>query len=155
MRPGLAISLVIAGLAGQAASAATAATFPVDDAGSLPWRATAVMQWRTPGPNRQSGDIVDGAATVTLVLNTARWVHRVGRIYMLLPDPPSGPVSVSWTTQGRLLPGSLVSGDRALVYAGPITSNSISDTVDVSVHADGRRLTSEQDLHFQFEIDVE
>jgi hypothetical protein len=153
MKTARGLGLILAALA--ASTPAAAAIFPVDDGASLPGRATTVMRWRTPGPNRPGGDIVDGGAAVTLILNTAPWVRRVGRIYMLLPQPSCGPVSVSWTTQGRLLPGSLVSGQRALVYAGPITASAISDTVVVSVHADGRRLTSAEDLHFQFEIDVE
>jgi hypothetical protein len=74
---------------------------------------------------------------------------------MLLPEPPIGPVSVDWTTQGRLLPGSLVSGQRTLIYAGPITTRILSDTMAVSVHVDGSRLSSDQDLDFHFEIDVE
>jgi len=137
------------------AGRAAAATFPVDDSATLPHRSSAVMRWRSAAPNPIDGNIVDGTTVVTLVLNTAPFLHRVGRIYMLLPEPPIGPVSVDWTTQGRLLPGSLVSGGRTLIYAGPITMRILSDTMAVSVHADGSRLSSDQDLDFHFEIDVE
>lgn len=137
------------------ADQAAAATFPVDDSATLPHRSSAVMRWRSAAPNPIDGNIVDGTTVVTLVLNTAPFLHRVGRIYMLLPEPPIGPVSVDWTTQGRLLPGSLMSGQRTLIYAGPITTRILSDTMAVSVHADGSRLNSDQDLDFHFEIDVE
>jgi len=137
------------------AAPAAAATWPVDDSASLPGRATAVMQSRPPGPDRAGGAIAEGQTTVRLVLNTARWVRRSGRIYMLAASPPSGPVEVSWTTQGRLLPGSMVTGERGLVYAGPITAAAIADTVTVRVATDARRLVADEDLAFQFEIDVE
>jgi len=148
---GLALAAVVCGQA----PLAVAATYAVDDGASLPWRATTIMKWRTPGPNRLNGNIVDGVTVVTLVLNTAPWLHRFGRIYMFLPEPASGPVTANWTTQGRLLPGSLVAGQRTLIYAGQITTSSISDTVTMNVHADGRRLTSDQNLDFQFEIEVQ
>jgi hypothetical protein len=113
------------------------------------------MRWRTPTPNAPDGAIVDGATVVTVVLATAPWLHRYGRIYMLLPEPPLTPVIVNWTTQGRFLPGSLFPGHRTLIYSGPISAARMSDTMTVEVHADGRRLTSDQDLNFHFEIDVE
>jgi hypothetical protein len=134
---------------------AAAATYPIDDSASLPGEAQVQMKWRTFGPNRRAVDAVDGATVVTLRLNTSRWVNHVGRIYMVLPAQPQGQVTVDWSTQGRLLPGTLLSGDRTLVYAGPITTPIIEDTIRVQVHADGRRLVSAQRLQFRFEIDVE
>jgi len=136
-------------------SDALAATFPVDDSTSLPGVAQTKMQWRSLGPNRVAGDFVDGATVVTLRLNTARWINRVGQIYMVLPSQPIGLVNVNWTTQGKLLPGTLVSGSRALIYAGLIRAPTIEDTIEVHVHTDGKRLTSAQRLQFNFEIDVE
>jgi len=142
-------------LACGASSSAAAATWRVDDSATLPGEATTAMHWRSVGPTRRDGAIVDGATVVTLVLNTAPWLHRIGRIYMFLPEQSIGPVDVSWQTQGRLRPGSLVSGQRTLVWAGPITAARITDTLAVTVSADGRRLVSPQRLDFQFQIDVE
>ena len=144
-------ALMLSGLA----CTAEAATFRVDDSASLPGEAVTRMRWRTPGPSRQAGDIVDGAAVVTLRLNTAPFINRSGRIYMVLPAQPVGTISVDWTTQGRMLPGMLVSGNRALVYAGPIRGAMLEDTITLSIHADGKRLVSAQRLQFHFEIDVE
>ena len=134
---------------------AQAATYRVDDTASLPGEAVTKMRWRTPGPNRLAGDVVNGSAIVTLRLNTASFINRSGRIYMVLPPQPVGAVSVEWTTQGRMLPGALVSGNRALVYAGPIRGAMLEDTFTLAMHTDGKRLVSAQRLQFHFEIDVE
>jgi hypothetical protein len=152
--PALSVALGLL-IANAVACSATAATFPVDDTATLPGRAISVMRWRTPGPSASSGNIVDGSTVVTVVLDTEPWLHRYGRIYMVAPQPPLAPVTVDWTTQGRFLPGRLLPGQRALIYAGPVTTKRLSDTMTVGVHTDGRRLTSSQDLHFSFEIDVE
>ena len=144
-------ALVLSGLA----CTADAATYRVDDSATLPGEAVTRMRWRTPGPSRQAGDIVDGAAVVALRLNTAPFVNRSGRIYMVLPAQPVGTITVDWTTLGRMLPGALVSGNRTLVYAGPIRGAMLEDTFTLFVHADGKRLVSAQRLQFHFEIDVE
>lgn len=151
MGTAMALAAVIAAVTGGA----WAATYPVDDSASLPGRSSAAMKWRTPGPSRLGGDFVDGATAVTLILHTAPWLGRTGRIYMKLGEQPIGPVRVEWTTQGRMLPGVLNSGDRALVYAGPIRARQLADTLFLQVHADGRRLNASQNLRFQFEIDVD
>lgn len=134
---------------------AIGATYPIDDSASLPGQAQVQMRWRTFGPKRRGADTVDGTTVVTLRLNTARWINHVGRIYMVLPAQPQGPVDVEWATQGRLLPGTLRSGERTLVFAGPIKAPLIEDTIRVQVHTDGRRLLAAQRLQFHFEIDVE
>jgi len=92
---------------------------------------------------------------VTIRLNTAPWQNRSGRIYLVLPEQPVGPVTAAWTTQGKLLAGQVISGNRTVVYAGPIRTASIEDTITMRVQADGRRLAATQRLQFHFEIDVE
>jgi len=138
-----------------AGPAVRAATYPVDDMATLPGRSTVTMKWRTAGPTPGDGNMLDGATAVTMILNTAPWIGRTGRVYMKLDETPAGPVQVEWTTQGRLLAGFLTPGVRALVYAGPIRARQLTDTLFVHVHADGRRLSAEQQLHFKFEIDVD
>ena len=137
------------------AAAATAATFPVDDSQSLPREGNVNMEWRSLAPNRAVGHAIDGRMVVTLRLNTAPWINRNGKIYMVLPEQSIGEVTAEWTTQGRLLPGRIVSGNRALVYAGPIRTNILEDTIALRISADGRRLEASQRLQFNFEIDVE
>jgi hypothetical protein len=131
-----------------------AATFPVDDSASQPVDAAAQMQWRSRNP--AAGDHrVEGATQVNIRLDTHAWVGKTGRIYMTLPPQPIGPVEVEWRSQGRLLSGKFVAGQRGLVYAGRIDTPRLEDLFTVVIRADGRLLNAPQRLRFGFEIDVE
>jgi hypothetical protein len=88
-------------------------------------------------------------------LNLAPWLNRNGKVFMALGEQPIGQVKASWSTQGRLLPGELTSGNRTLVFAGPIRSGMLEDTITLKLEADGRRLLNAQRLQFHFEIDVD
>ena len=142
-------------LAALLASPASAGTFRVDDSASIPNETNVTMRWKSVNPNRYTGNTVEAAILITLRLNVAPWLNKSGRIYMALPQQPIGPVNVEWTTQGRLLPGKLISGERTLVYAGPIRSRTLEDTFGVKVETDGKRLANPQRLQFHFEIDVD
>ncbi len=145
------LAWLIATLALQAG----AATFRIDDSASLPNESSTPMKWKSLAPGRNAGNLVEGASVITVRLNVAPWANRAGKIYMTLPPVPLGEVTADWTTQGTLLPGHLVSGNRTLVYSGPIRSKFIEDTIVLTLQADGRRLTSAQRLQFQFEIDID
>lgn len=132
-----------------------AATFRVDDSASLPGEAATTMRWKSLAPSRTAGNLVDGATIVTVRLNLAPWLNRDGKIYLVLPSLPIGQVTAAWTSQGRLLPGELISGNRTLVYTGPIRASVLEDTLALKLQTDGRRLGSPQRLQFHFEIDVE
>jgi len=138
-----------------AVTLADAATFRVDDSATLPNEANTPMQWRSLAPNRVAGNAVDGTSVFTVRLNTSPWLNKIGRIYMALPEQAIGTVTAEWSTQGRLLPGTLVSGNRTLVYSGPIRTPLLEDTIALRISADGRRLVSPQRLQFYFEIDVD
>lgn len=157
---GRALRLVLLAVAGVVATAAAfdvrAATYIVDDSSTLPFETQVPGRWRnTIGANRQMSNEIEGGATVNIRLNLAPWQNRNGRIYLALPQQPIGVVNVEWATQGRLLPGKLQSGERTLVYAGPIRTSFLEDTFSVRVVADGRRVVSTQRLQFHFEIDVD
>ena len=92
---------------------------------------------------------------VVVRLNLAPWTHRTGRVFLALPEQGTAPVRVSWTTQGRLLPGSIAPGNRVLVYAGPIATAVLEETLTLQIEADGSRLPNMQRLKFHFEIDVD
>lgn len=138
-----------------AACAAQAATYRVDDSVTLPQESNMPMKWRSLAPNRAVGNAVDGNTVITIRLDTSPWINKVGKIYMALPEQAIGQVTAEWTTQGRLLAGQLISGNRTLVYSGPIRSNLIEDTIALKISADGRKLVSTQRLQFYFEIDVD
>lgn len=137
------------------AHGAAAATFRVDDSQSLPNESTTAMKWRSLAPNREVGHAVEGASVLTIRLNLAPWLNRTGKVYLALPEQSVGQVTAEWTTQGKLLPGQLMSGNRTLVFAGPIRSGLLEDTIVLKLTADGRRLVAPQRLQFYFEIDVD
>lgn len=137
------------------AASANAATFRVDDSATLPSEAQTTMQWQSPSPGRGASNDVEGRSVITVRLNTAPWLNRNGKIFLALPAVPIGEVNAEWTTQGKLLAGQVRSGSRTLVYAGPIRTSLIEDTILLRVWTDGRRLGAPQRLDFQFEIDVD
>jgi hypothetical protein len=138
-----------------AARPSDAATFRVDDTASIPQESTARLKWRELVPGRRPDSTLAGAIAVAVRLNLAPWINRSGKLFLVLPEQPIGTVRASWTTQGRLLAGQLVSGQRALVYAGPITTPLLEETLSLSLEADGDRLGGAHRLNFHFEIDVE
>jgi len=134
---------------------AGAATYRVDDSLTLPQESNQAMKWRSLAPSRSAGSEVEGTSVITIRLDTSPWLNKVGKIYMALPEQPIGQVTAEWTTQGKLLPGALISGNRTLVYSGPIKANMLEDTIALKITADGRRLVQSQRLQFYFEIDVD
>jgi hypothetical protein len=143
-------------LALLAATSAGAATYAVDDTTSIPYETNVSSRWRdSASGGRQMSNEIEGGATVTIRLNLQPWQNRNGRIYLALPQQPIGVVNVEWATQGRMLPGKLQSGERTLVYTGPIRSPFLEDNFSVRVVADGRRVVATQRLQFHFEIDVD
>lgn len=134
---------------------AEAATYRVDDSATIPLESSATLRWRQLAPSRGGDNTVEGSTTVQVRLNVAPWLKRNGRIYLVLPEQPPGRIAVRWTTQGRLLPGQLVSGQRALVLAGPIASPLVDETLVLRIETDGTRLNSTYRLNFHFEIDID
>ena len=149
-----AVSFVVAALALVAPLPAAAATFAVDDSTSYTHDANTAMKWKL-SPSRRSGSAVEGATLVTVRLNLKPWMTKNGKVYMVLAKQAFGPVKAAWTTQGRLLAGQVVSGERTLVYAAPIRSALLEDTITLTLEADGQRLVAAQRLQFHFEIDVD
>ena len=137
------------------AFAAEATTFAVDDSTSYVHDANTAMKWKSVAPSRRAGNQVEGSTRVTVRLNLSPWLNKTGRIYMALPEQAIGTVKATWTTQGRLQPGQVLSGSRTLVYAGAMKSPLIEDTIALTLEADGQRLLSAQSLKFYFEIDVD
>ena len=134
---------------------AAAATYRVDDSATIPLESAATLRWRQLAPSRGGDNTVEGSTTVQVRLNLAPWLRRNGRVFLVLPEQPPGRVTARWTTQGRLLPGQLVSGQRALVFAGPIASPLVDETLVLRIETDGTRLSSTHRLNFHFEIDVD
>lgn len=150
-RPFTALLLVAAFAAPVAAE-----TFRVDDSASVVQSGRVQMKWDSVAPQRGwDPATLSGSLTVVARLDLSPWRARSGRIYLVLPMPPSGPLTVAWTTRGRLLPGTLRAGERTLVYAGPIFDDRLEDTLTLVLQADGRRLERPETLDFSFQIDLE
>ncbi|MBK8324079.1 MAG: hypothetical protein IPL06_15435 [Betaproteobacteria bacterium] len=92
-------------------------------------------------------------------LNTAKYVGKTARIWMVVPDfvpgvrSPNG-LRVEWRTRGTLFGGSALPGTRTVVYDGVIRQAFVTDFLDLTLHLDARYL--ERGVRFEptFEIDV-
>ena len=137
-----------------AAAPAVAGTTRIDDSATLPYTAPVVVQWEQPSPRAPVNNLMAGTLTLHVKLNVAPWLRRTGRIYLTLPAQQPGPLYVSWQTQGKLLPGTLTSGSRTLVYAGPITAPFLEDTLLLTLRVDGTKLQQQlYHVNFNFEMD--
>jgi hypothetical protein len=133
---------------------ASAATLRVDDSQTQVLESTLPMRWQEFSP-AASNHAIEGSTRVQVRLNVAPWQGKTAKIYMVLPAQSIGGVHVQWRGQGKLLDGSLVSGQRSLVYAGPINSPWMSDVLNVHLRADGKLVRSLHRLEFHFDIDLD
>lgn len=135
-------------------SHADAATTRVDDSGTIVSQGVVPMRWKQLVPGRGADNSVEASVRVALRLNLARWLNQPVRLYMALAPAIGEPIHASWRTQGRLMPGTLRSGARMLVFEGVVNIASLEETLDLMLRTDGRALTSQQSLQFYFEVDT-
>lgn len=133
---------------------AQAAAVRIDESGTVVSDPVVNMKWRLPSGGRALDNIVEATLRVDVRLNLAPWINKQSRIYMVLAPVNSDRVRARWTTQGRLLPGTLASGERALVYQGPAAPATLVESLLLTLETDGERLTQQQTLNFHFEIEV-
>lgn len=141
-------------LAWSAGPQASAATFRIDETGTVVNAAVLNMRWHQLVPGRSSDNTVEGTVRVDVRLNLAPWINKPARIYMVLAPVSGERVKARWTTQGRLLPGSLSSGDRTLVFEGPAGPAVLNESILLTLETDGQRLVQLQTLNFYFEIEM-
>ena len=134
---------------------ALAATFAVDDSGTVASPSLAEARWVKPGGARGLSFDVEATVRVDVRLNLRPWFGRQANIYMSAPRNSTVPFKTTWTSNGRLLPGTLTQGARALVWTGKIAESTLADVMMVTLTADGRTLAVKQALEFGFEIDLE
>ena len=138
---------------GQVAQARTSL---IDDTGTQALQPDVAMRWKNAAPSRgAASNLMTGVMTVRLHLNLMPWLHHQGRIYLVLPAQAPGPMKLSWTTQGRLLPGEVISGNRALVHAGPIGSRFIEDVLYLQFTVDASLMGHRVPVDIHFEMDEE
>ena len=148
-------ALCLLALAVLAFDAGAAATYRVDDGASVPYEANVLLRWRELVPSRANDNTIEGTLVVAVRLNLAQWVNRNARLFLVLPQLDTTSVRVTWTTQGRLLPGTIAPGNRVLVYSGPITTPLLEEALTLKIEADGTRLPDTRRLNFHFEIDLD
>jgi len=112
---------------------------------------------RLGSPDRLSA-VIARAPAVEVRLNTAAHMGKRGRIYIALPQQLPGmraaeALRMSWQARGRMQSGSVLPGQRALLYDGPIESPLTSDILDVTIHTDARHMPGglRVDPYFEFE----
>ena len=137
------------------AATVSAQTYRVDDSASQVLGGPLRLKPITPMPRGELATALFGQTSVLVRLDVAPWKGRRGRIYMSLPQQADGQVVATWGTQGRLLPGTLRSGERTLAYAGPIDADMLEDTLRLRIQADSRGLARNGQLAFSFEIDLD
>jgi hypothetical protein len=145
-------ALVAVALLGGAGVNAT--TTRVDDSGTVVSQGVLPMRWKQLVPGRGADHSVEASVRVALRLNLARWLNRPVRLYMALAPAIGEPVYATWRTQGRLLPGTLRSGGRTLIFEGVANAALLEETLDLTLRTDGRALVSTQSLQFYFEADT-
>lgn len=140
---------------GAAVAPAVALPSPVrvDDLGTVVARPITPLQWRQPVPGRQTDATLQGAVEVRVRLNMTPWLGKPVRLYLALAPLPGRRVQASWTGAGVLLPGTLASGQRALVFTGVLRSPVLADTLALQLLADGRTLDGPSPLAFHFEAE--
>ena len=142
------------GLCALVAGQAWASPYRLDDSQSHVVPPNVQMQWRAVAPGQ--GDTgMEAWVRVNVRIATREWQGRSGRVYMVLPRDQSATLEAVWTTQGRLLAGRLVTGDRTLVWAGVIASDTLEDQLLVRLRAASDWGTSSRRLNFHFELDTD
>lgn len=146
-----------------AACTGTLASTRLDDTLSPRQRVEATPRWLYDGVGdwneEQLNALVADVRAMEFRLRTAPYVGKNAEIYLAIPQHVSGlktptAMRVEWTTRGLFSPGSVLPGNRTLVYRGKITQAVMTDFFDFRIFLDAR--TSERGIEFDpiFEIDL-
>ena len=131
-----------------------AKTTTIDDSGTQALEPSVSLHWKTASPSRTAPDnTMVGTTTVRVRINVTPWLRRSGKIYLNLPAQQPGPLTASWITQGRFMPGQVHSGNRVLVYAGPISAPFMEDVLKFQFSVDGALIRRAVPVTFRFEMD--
>ncbi|RJP63641.1 MAG: hypothetical protein C4535_18760 [Comamonadaceae bacterium] len=147
--------LAIAAVGGLMAASAWANPHRLDDSLSHTVPPNVQMQWLPLTPGQSFAGGMEAWLRVNIRIDTRNWVGRSGRVYMVLPRDQASNVEAVWTTQGRLQPGRLVSGERTLVFAGQISSPTLEDQFQVRLRSNPDWQSNTRRLNFHFELDVD
>lgn len=139
---------------GAATVLARSSPVVIDDSATVVLDPAPAMNWRAATPKDRDNAII-GRTRVNVRLATAPWIGKSGKIYMALPGGAAGSIRIAWRSQGLFLDGQLSPGGRTIVYSGAIREPRMEDVLEVSIEADGTRLSTTQQLRFHFEFEAE
>jgi hypothetical protein len=145
---------VIAALGMLAFGSSLANPFRLDDSLSYTVPPNVQMQWLPFARGQMNAGGMEAWVTVNIRIDTRDWIGRSGRIYMVLPRDEASSIEAVWTTQGRLQAGRLVSGERALVFAGTIPGATLEDQMQVRLRSNADWTSNSRRLNFHFELDT-
>jgi hypothetical protein len=129
-------------------------TIVLDDSGTQALEPSVTLRWKSSTPSRSGAqNLLIGTTTIRVRINVMPWLKRNGRIYLALPAQPPGPLTASWTTQGVLQAGQLQSGNRVLVYAGPISTAFMEDVLRFQFTVNAALLGRACPVSFHFELE--
>jgi hypothetical protein len=149
VRATVAALLLVLGAAG-----ARAETHRLEDPLSHTVPPTAQMEWLPQTPGQRDGGM-ETWVRVNVQIETRPWLGRRGSIYMVLPRDQSSTIEAVWTANGPLRSGRLVSGERALVWAGTIASETLRDQLQVRLRSGPDWQSASRRLNFHFEFDTD
>lgn len=153
MRRALVLGLVFLGA--TLTQSVRANTYRLDDSLSHTVPPNLQMEWLPLRPGQAFGTGMQAWVRVNVRIDTRQWIGRSGRIYMVLSRDEASSIEAMWTSQGRLQAGRLVSGERALVYAGVIPDVTLEDQLLVRLRATPDWVSSSRRLNFHFELDAD
>lgn len=129
-------------------------TARLDDSGSYALQPSVQMQWRSALP-KFARPSTEAVVRVHIHIDTRAYAGQQARVYMVLPLDGDTPLTAQWQTQGRLLPGSVTSGERTLVFIGQMPSPALQDELVLRLRSDGNWSTNTRRLKFHFEMDTQ
>lgn len=136
----------------------------LDDSLSPRQRVEAIPRWVNTGDGNWSDEqinaLVAEISAMEFRLKTQPYQGKTARIFLTVPRIVKGlrspsALRIEWTTRGKLLPGSVLPGDKALVFQGRITDAVMSDFFDFRIFIDGRYLDRGLEFDPVFDIEVE
>ncbi len=126
----------------------------IDDSGTESMESSVNLRWKSLVPPRGGIDnTMIGSSTLRVRLDVSPWLRRNGRVYLYLPAQAPGPITMSWITHGRFMPGQIRSGSRVLIYSGAIVTPFLEDTLSLQYAVDGSLVDRAFPVTLRFEMD--
>lgn len=147
--------LIVAVMSALTVGSALANPHRLDDSLSHTLPPNVQMQWLPLTRGQSAASDMEAWVRVNIRIDTRDWIGRSGRVYMVLPRDESSNIEAVWTTQGRLQAGRVVSGERALVFAGTIPGTTLEDQMQVRLRSRADWTSNSRRLNFHFEIDAD